>query len=97
MCVLAAPKERSFTSPRQPSWPLALWWRYHEVVMCLEGGPVIVVFYRDYLDPMMRNIMDPDDLFHTFTPHKESPDGPSQHLPEPLPHSPMPPGLMDML
>ena len=85
------------------------WWRYPEVVMRLEalwiswekmrleGGPAIVVFYRDYLDPMMRTIMDPDGPFHTFNPHKESADGPREHLPEPLPHSEMPPGLMEML
>lgn len=47
------------------------WWRYSEVVMRLEalwaswekmrleGGPGIVTFFRDYLDPMMRVILRP--------------------------------------
>lgn len=85
------------------------WWRYSEVVMRLEalwiswekmrleGGPAIVVFFRDYLDPMMRTILDPDGPFHTYNPHKEDRDGPREHLPEPLPHSQMPPGLMELL
>lgn len=85
------------------------WWRYPEVVMRLEalwiswekmrleGGPAIVVFYRDYLDPMMRTIMDPDGPFHTFNANQEDADGVRERLPQPLPHSEMPPGLMEML
>lgn len=73
----------------------ALWISWEK--MRLEGGPAIVVFYRDYLDPMMRTIMGPDGPFHTFNPHKKDPDGPREHLPEPLPHSEIPPGLMEML
>lgn len=84
------------------------WWRYPEVVMRLEplwiswekmrleGGPAMVVFYRDYLDPMMRVILDPDGPFHTYNPHKEKPDAARNELPDPLPHSPMPPGLFNM-
>ena len=85
------------------------WWRYAEVVMRLEalwiswekmrleGGPAMVVFYRDYIDPMMRPIMDPDGPFHTFNANKEPADGRRENLPQPLPHTPMPAGLMDML
>lgn len=76
------------------------WWRYPEVIIRLEalwsswekmrrdGGPGMVVFYRDYLDPMMRVILDPNGPFHTYDPNKTTRDG-ERELPEPLPHSPL--------
>ncbi|MGO0605546.1 DUF4913 domain-containing protein [Brevibacterium linens] len=85
------------------------WWRYPEVVMRLEplwiswekmrleGGPSMVVFYRDYLDPMMRVILDPDGPFHTYNPHKDKPDATRENLPLPLPHTEMPAGLLELL
>lgn len=80
------------------------WWRYAEVVMrleaCwasweklrLEGGPGMVTFYRDYLDPMMQAILDPRGPFHVYRPKLDEPDG-HREMPDPLPSQPVPPGL----
>ena len=63
------------------------WWRYSEVIMRLEalwaswekmrleGGPGMVAYFRDYLDPMMRVILDPKGPFHTYDPNKHDRDG----------------------
>ena len=76
------------------------WWRYSEVIMRLEalwaswekmrleGGPGMVAYFRDYLDPMMRVILDPKGPFHTYDTNKHDRDG-ERDLPEPLPHSPL--------
>lgn len=73
------------------------WWRYPEVVirlealwgayekMRLEGGPGLVVYFRDYLDPMMSVILSPEGPFHTYHKHEEKDDGPRMNMPEELP------------
>lgn len=77
------------------------WWRYSEVVirleavwgsyesMRLEGGPGMVAWFRDYLDPMMAVILSPDGPFHAYKPHENDADGPRE-MPSPLPSTPLP-------
>ena len=64
----------------------ALWASWEK--MRLEGGPGMVAYFRDYLDSMMRVILDPKGPFHTYDPNKHDRDG-ARDLPEPLPHSPL--------
>ncbi|WP_349829061.1 DUF4913 domain-containing protein [Brevibacterium litoralis] len=78
------------------------WWEYSEVVqriealwlswekMRLEGGPGLVAFFRDYLDPMMNVILSKDGPFARYSPGRVQQD----RLPQ-LPSAPPPPGLFD--
>lgn len=79
------------------------WWRYPEVCMRLEalwgtwekmryeGAPGLAVWFRDYLDPMMREILSPVGPFHAYKPHED--DGTERALPAQMPSAPIPEGL----
>lgn len=82
------------------------WWNYLEVVirlealwgsyekMRLEGGPGMVQYFRDYLDPMMNVILSPTGPFFSYKAHKVTPDGPRPDMPAPLPVSYLPEGWL---
>lgn len=78
------------------------WWLYSEIVqrlealwlswekMRLEGGPGMVVFFRDYLDPMMSVILSPEGPLSKFSPSSVR----TERL-APMPAKPVPEGIME--